>query len=492
MSAHPIVSSSKKRVSSSSRLVIFTYEKDLKTVRQAYSDVPARYWDELKLKKTTRVASFEAHQGFESSIRVFLISSDVTPFELQEAIRKGVEFSSAETNGIEFDVSRIKTDLAETLIISLGVLSVLEGYQAPVFGKRAEKKDEKKKDKKPLSVVFIGKITPARAQTLFNAGRDEGEAANLVRHLAELPGNELRPKNYIEIVKEKLKGLPVQIEFLDQKKLKALGANAFLAVVASNPSEPYGILRLSYRPKGAQKKVALVGKGLCYDTGGYNIKVGSGMYEMHRDMTGSAVAFALFQLLVKRRVNYTVDTYLALAENLISPTAYRPNDVITASNGVSIEVVDTDAEGRMALADTLVMASKEKPNLIIDFATLTGAVIRAIDTQRSGVFSNSEKLVQIAREAGDDTGERVWNFPIGGDYLKRLESEYADIMQCASGNNADHIYAATFLSQFIENDCPWLHVDLASESNKGGLGLSARDITGYGVRLGAEVLKRFL
>lgn len=492
MSAKTVVNSSKKRASSNSRLVIFTTEKDLKSVQKSHSEIPARYWDELKLKKTARVASFEAHQGFESSTRVFLFASDATPFELHEALRKGVEFSTAEANGIEFDISRLKTEQAELLITSLGVLSALETYKAPSFGKRAEKKNDKKESEKPLSVGFIGNVTSAKAQSLFQAGRDEGEAANLVRHLAELPGNELRPKNYIEIVKEKLKGLPVQIEFLDQKKLKSLGANAFLAVVASNPSEPYGILHLRYRPKGAKKTAAIVGKGLCYDTGGYNIKTGSGMFEMHRDMTGSAVAFALFQLLVKRRVNYAIDTYLALAENLISPTAYRPNDVITASNGVSIEVVDTDAEGRMALADTLVMASKPKPNLIIDFATLTGAVIRAIDTQRSGVFSNSEKLIQIAREAGDQTGERVWNFPIGGDYLKRLDSEYADILQCASGNNADHIYAATFLSQFIENDCPWLHVDLASESNKGGLGLSAREVTGYGVRLGAEVLKRFL
>jgi leucyl aminopeptidase len=213
-------------------------------------------------------------------------------------------------------------------------------------------------------------------------------------------------------------------------------------------------------------------------------------------MTGSAVALSLFRAMVEMEVPYEVNAYLALAENLISHEGYRPNDVVVASNGISIEVIDTDAEGRMVLSDTLVLASEKEPDLILDFATLTGSVVRALDTRRCGAYSNDLKFSELAVKVGERCGERVWNFPIGDDYEDALKSDTADVRQCSSASAADHIYAATFMSKFIgkvkDKPITWLHVDLAADTNKGGLGLVSSETTGFGVRFGFNLAREFL
>ncbi len=277
------------------------------------------------------------------------------------------------------------------------------------------------------------------------------------------------------------------------KELKKRGAGAFLAVIKGDLNDRAGIAHLRYQGgKKSKKNIAIVGKGLCFDTGGYNIKTGDFMLGMHKDMTGSAVALSLFCALVELKVDYEVNVYLALAENLVSHEAYRPNDVVIASNGMSIEVVDTDAEGRMVLTDTLVMASESKPDLIIDFATLTGSVVRAIDTRRCGAYSNQLKVSQLAVNVGEQCGERVWNFPIGEDYNDALRSDIADIRQCSTSTSSDHIYAATFLSKFVSKKTPWIHIDLAADCNKGGLGIVSTETTGFGVRFGYYFISEFL
>jgi leucyl aminopeptidase len=192
------------------------------------------------------------------------------------------------------------------------------------------------------------------------------------------------------------------------------------------------------------------------------------------------------------KVPFEVHAYLALAENLIAFDAYRPNDVVVATNGISIEVENTDAEGRMCLADTLAIASGEKPDLILDYATLTGSVVRALDTRRSGAYSTDLGLSQTAVRAGERCGERVWNFPIGEDYSEFIKSEFADVRQASTTKCADHIYAATFLSRFVEKGISWLHIDLAASGNAGGLGRVPTETTGFGVRLGLEIVREIL
>lgn len=469
---------------------VCAYDSQLSQLKKE-KDVPPGAWDGISLTDREPTKSISVPRGYDQSTIYFVFKSGLKTFALHDGLRKAFQFDGTKTRKLVLDLSRVRAADQQRVANALGNLLVLSAYEPPKYGKKAEKK---KKDSKSATYDFViqgGK--PKALQTEIEMGMAQGRAANLVRTLSETPGNELGPKKYAEYVRDLAKQWKVGYEFLDQKALAKRGANAFLAVVRSVPNGDNGIVHLTYKPRGkaSGRKIALVGKGLCFDTGGYNIKTGDYMYDMHRDMTGSAVTLALFGLLVEQGSKDEIHAYLALAENLISPTAYRPNDVVVASNGVSIEVVDTDAEGRMALSDTLVLACENDPHLVVDFATLTGAVIRSIDTKRSGVFSNRDSLRELAVRCGEETGERVWGFPIGDDYWDSISSDYADVRQCATSNNADHIYAATFLSSFVKPTVPWLHVDLASESNKGGLGLSAKDITGFGIRLTQAIIKNF-
>ncbi|MCK5432388.1 MAG: leucyl aminopeptidase family protein, partial [Gammaproteobacteria bacterium] len=232
----------------------------------------------------------------------------------------------------------------------------------------------------------------------------------------------------------------------------------------------------------------LVGKGICYDTGGTNLKTANYMFGMHEDMQGSAVALGTLLALTRLKVNFPVECWMALAMNHIGPKAYKPNDVVTASDGTTIEIVHTDAEGRMVLADTLAMASKSKPKLMIDYATLTGACINSLGTAYSGAFTNKEEYIPTLIEAGKASGERVWSFPMDEDFDKALESDIADIKQCSLEAGMDHILASRFLQRFVKNDTPWIHIDLSSSNRKGGLAHIPTDTTGFGVRFTLNLL----
>jgi leucyl aminopeptidase len=187
-----------------------------------------------------------------------------------------------------------------------------------------------------------------------------------------------------------------------------------------------------------------------------------------------------------------IDCWLAIAQNHISPAAYKQNDIVTALNGMSIEIVHTDAEGRMVLADTLTLASRQKPDFIIDFATLTGSMITALGDRMSGVISNRSELACKAISAGNKSGERIVAFPYEEDFDSDLDSDVADIKQCSLEGGGDHIHAARFLGKFIENDVAWLHTDLSSANRKGGLGAIETDTNGFGVGFGIEMLKMLI
>lgn len=370
----------------------------------------------------------------------------------------------------------------------MGHLSQSSIWKAKTFGKKASKASKGL----TATVEVTSDLAPSLIKSAFEKGQILGRAANHARDLTDRPPNDLNPAGYRAHLAEVVKKNGFKYTFLDTKELKKLGAGGFLAVVSADPETSSGIAKVTYTPsKKALGKVALVGKGLCFDTGGYNIKTGTYMHGMHGDMQGSAVALATLEALSEMNAPYEVTAYLAIAENLISPTAFRPNDVVVACNGMSIEVVDTDAEGRMVLSDTLALASREEPNLIIDYATLTGSIIRALDKRRCGVYSNVAKLGALAVDVGDEVGERLWTFPIGRDYFELLKSDIADIKQCNPAFNADHIYAASFLARFVGPKIPWLHVDLAAGDYKGGLGLISSDTTGFGSAWTVAFLDKF-
>ncbi len=313
---------------------------------------------------------------------------------------------------------------------------------------------------------------------------------NLARYLTALPPNELTPGTYRRRVERLAKANRWQTEFLDLKKLRRLGAGAFAAVAQGSPEEDAGILHLRYTPRKKSKAaaVALVGKGICFDTGGTNLKSAKHMHGMHEDMQGSAVALGTLLALTELQTDFPVDCWLALAQNHIGPKAYRQNEVVRAANGTTIEIVHTDAEGRMVLADTLHLAARDKPKLMIDYATLTGACIGALGTRMSGVLTNRAPWVTTLIRAGEESGERVWPFPLPEDYDDLLKSDIADIKQCTVESEADQILAALFLRRFVPKDIPWVHVDLASGNNKGGLAHIPSDVTGFGVRFTLNLL----
>jgi leucyl aminopeptidase len=417
-----------------------------------------------------------------SRVAYACILPDLKSFELLTLARKLVAVhKGARSGSIALDVSAFSSRQRQRLCEAIVAAAAATSVAMPSF-------KSKVKDTLLLRQLEIyGHVEDdGYRRTLAEA---EGNA--LCRYLSILPPNRLTPTEYLATIKALSKQHGWKLEFLNIAALKQKQAGAFLAVAQGSPVADAGIVRLRYTPakKGAPKSgLALVGKGICYDTGGTNLKPAKFMYGMHEDMQGSAVVLGVLLALTRLKVDFPVECWLALAMNHIGPLAYKPNDVVTAADGTTIEIIHTDAEGRMVLADTLIFASEQKPSLLIDYATLTGACVYSVGTAYSGVFTNQHGAISKLIKAGVDSGERVWPFPLDEDYDESLKSDIADVKQCALEGNADHIMAARFLQRFVKHDTPWVHVDLSSSRNKGGLAHIPTDTTGFGIRYTLNLL----
>jgi leucyl aminopeptidase len=346
-----------------------------------------------------------------------------------------------------------------------------------------------KSDDKP---VALKEVVVHGASSRDGLAREKAlaEGNALTRTLTMAPPNVLTPASYRARIRDLAKANGWTIDEYDMKRLRTMKAGAFVAVARGSGHEDAAIVRLQYRGGKSGKTVALVGKGICFDTGGHNLKPARYMHNMHDDMNGSAVALGILLAATRLKLKLNLDVWLAIAQNHLSPEAYTQNEVVTALNGTTIEIVHTDAEGRMVLADTLTLAAREKPAAIIDFATLTGSMAVALGERMSGVIANRDELADKAVAAGRACGDRVVAFPMPEDYDEALDSQVADIKQCTLDGEADHILAARFLSKFV-GDVPWLHVDLSASRCKGGLGAVGSEINGFGVGLGLELLGGF-
>ena len=314
---------------------------------------------------------------------------------------------------------------------------------------------------------------------------------NLARWLTALPPNILDAGAYRRLLRDFARRLGLSYKFYGERELRRLGAGAFLAVSRGNATRDAGIVRLAYRPRGTRAPaLALVGKGVCFDTGGTNLKPHKSMLDMHIDMEGSAVAVGSLYALHALRSPAAADCWLAITENRTGPLAFKPQDVVRAHNGTTIQVIHTDAEGRMIMADALSLAARNRPHAIIDYATLTGACVYALTERYSGAFTNRPFARELIEAAGASSGERVWCFPMDKDFDTDLESAVADVMQCSADSKGDHILAARFLSRFVPETIPWLHLDLAAGSRHGGLAHIQTDITGFGVRYTLDLVRR--
>ncbi|MEM9402878.1 MAG: leucyl aminopeptidase family protein [Pseudomonadota bacterium] len=381
----------------------------------------------------------------------------------------------------QLGIAAIGFSRAQQGSITLDALSaaLAAGFSLPTF--------KAKSSELPFSSV---RLLGLRSKLDVARVRAEAKGNNLARWLTALPPNKLDARNYAAMARDLARRHGWQFTRYSTTQLEKLGAGAFLAVAQGNADNSASIVRLRYRPKRRTVKaeVALVGKGIIFDTGGTNLKPFQSMLDMHGDMQGSAVALGTLLSVSTLKLPYAVDCWLAITENRTGPTAYKSQDVVTAANGKTIQTIHTDAEGRMALADTLVLASREKPGLIIDYATLTGTCISAVTTRYSGVFTNREEWHTRLQRIGVDSGERVWPFPIGKEFLQDLDSPVADLMQCSPNAAGDHILAGSFLAEFIDNDVAWLHMDLAASNHKGGLAHIPTEVTGFGVRYTMSLL----
>jgi leucyl aminopeptidase len=306
----------------------------------------------------------------------------------------------------------------------------------------------------------------------------------LVRNLVSEPANVLDPQSYAKICLEfKKDGL--EVEVLDKKEMQKLGMNALLGVGQGSVKESKLVVLkwLGAKDQKAQP-LAFVGKGVTFDTGGISIKPAQNMEEMKTDMAGSAVVVSLLRLLAQRKAKVNVVGVIGLVENMPGGSAQRPGDVVKSMSGQTIEVINTDAEGRLVLADALHYTNiKFKPKLIVDLATLTGAIIVCLADIYSGLFSNDDDLSQKLIAAGEKTGELTWRLPLSQDYDDMINSDIADMKNLGSGRGAGSITAAQFLKRFI-GDTKWAHLDIAGVAWKNnGDNLAAKGATGYGVRL---------
>ena len=344
----------------------------------------------------------------------------------------------------------------------------------------------KYKTKKKTSNILINvfgniNIPPAKDQIKFKALED---GTFYARDLVSEPGNVLHPDEYVKRLNT-LKKNDLKINIYDQKKLKKLGMNALLGVGMGSIRGSY-LVTMEWNGAGDNSKpLAFVGKGVTFDTGGYSLKPARFMEDMTYDMAGSAAVVGLMKSLALRKAKINAVGVVGLVENMVSGVAQRPGDIVKSYSGKTIEVLNTDAEGRLVLADALTFTEKKfKPKFIVDLATLTGAIIVCLGSEYAGLFSNDDKLSKQIISAGEKVGEKLWRMPLHENYDKLMNSKNADVQNINYVGGAGSTTAAQFLQRFILNKTPWAHLDIAGMAfSKYGGALNSGGATGFGVRL---------
>jgi leucyl aminopeptidase len=304
------------------------------------------------------------------------------------------------------------------------------------------------------------------------------------KDLVSEPGNILHPDEYAKRILS-LKKLGLKVSLLDKKKLKSLGMNSLLGVGQGSARGSYLVIIEWYGSSKIQQPLAFVGKGVCFDTGGISLKPAKFMEDMTYDMAGSAVVVGLMKTLALRKAKVNAVGVVGLVENMPDGNAQRPGDIVKSYSGKTIEILNTDAEGRLVLADALTYTEKKfKPKFIVDLATLTGAIIVSLGSEYAGLFSNDDKISDQLYKAGEKVGEKVWRMPLNQNYDKLIDSKKADMQNINYVGGAGSITAAQFLQRFILNKTSWAHLDIAGMAfSKYGGALNSGGATGYGVRL---------
>lgn len=370
------------------------------------------------------------------------------------------------------------------------VAAVAEGALFGAYGFRRHRARTADDLKAPLAAVTVVtdlakdktvKSTAARAEALATA-------VHLTRDLVNTAPGDLPPAAFAEAAVQAAKGTPVKVTVLDEKAL-AKGGYGGIMGVGQGSSRPPRLVKVEYAPRGASGHLAFVGKGITFDSGGLSLKPPAGMETMKSDMAGAAAVVASVLAIARLGVKTRVTGWAPLAENMPSGSAQRPSDVLTVYGGRTVEVLNTDAEGRLVLADALVAASEEQPDAIIDVATLTGHQVLALGTRCAAIMANDDELRQRVHEAADRVGEQMWPMPLPGELRPSLDSQVADISNMGE-RNGGMLVAGLFLKEFVgdrdggDGQIPWAHLDIAGPSFNDGQpwGYTPKGGTGHGVR----------
>jgi len=333
-------------------------------------------------------------------------------------------------------------------------------------------------------ILVYGKSSPS-VNKAAHKGQEIGRAVNACRTLANTPGGDMTPTTLAKAAEDAVKGLPVKVTVLDRKKMQKLGMGALLGVAKGSTEEPTFTI-LEYKG-GKGRPIVLAGKGVTFDSGGLNLKSSNSIYEMHMDMSGAASVIHAVALAARLKLKKSIIGLIPSVENMPGNNAYRPGDILKSLSGKTIEVLDTDAEGRLILADALTYAQRFKPSVVIDIATLTGAVVSALVLYASGLLTREDALAEKLLIAAEESGDYAWRLPLWDEYEERVKGDFADLKNVPGGATSRYggaIDGGMFLWQFAkELKCPWAHIDMASRMTSAPGDELAKGAAGAPVRL---------
>jgi leucyl aminopeptidase len=437
--------------------------------------------------KATKSLQLLAPNGVELERIVFVGLGEPAKMTRQDWLKLGGTIPAAVAGESEVTVLLERpdgepVDVEQSTDVALGI--VLRNYSFDKY------KTKKKNDEPPKPRRFkLAVADPKAAAKAWKLASAVGEGVVMARDLVNEPANALGPVEFADQLK-KLGSLGVEVQVLAEPELRRLKMGALIGVAQGSARPPRVVVMRWKGGRDKDRPVAFVGKGVVFDSGGVSIKPAAGMEDMKGDMGGAAAVAGLFRVLAERKAKVNAVGIVGLVENMLDGNAQRPGDVVTSMSGQTIEVINTDAEGRLVLADILTyIQRKDKPAAIIDLATLTGAIIVALGNHHAGLFSNDNALADELIKAGLDTGEKVWRMPLGPEYDKLIDSKIADVKN-TGGRHAGSVTAAQFLQRFIEKDTPWAHIDVAGTA----MGSPAHETnqswgSGWGVRLLDEFLR---
>jgi leucyl aminopeptidase len=396
--------------------------------------------------------------------------------DLRRAAGAGVRHATslADDAGLSVAVSLGTTDSEQLSAVAEGVL--LGSYQYEPISAEPAKNGK-------VEVITVVHGSDVQDDAVVSTSKIVVQAVLTAREWVNLPANLLYPESFADQVRNLVRGTKIAIDVLDETALSRGGYGGLMAV-GGGSSRPPRLVRLSYSPRGARFHLALVGKGITFDSGGLNLKPGEGMYTMKCDMAGAAAVLVAAHAIAELGLKIKVTAYGALAENMPSGSAYRPSDVLTIYGGKTVENGNSDAEGRLVMADAIARANEDRPDMIVDVATLTGACVVALGERTAGLMVTDDATADLVLDAAKAAGENVWQLPIPGEIRGRLDSKVADLRSVAHDRWAGALVAAAFLREFVAEGTPWAHLDIAGPAFFDGkpYGYVAPGGTGIGVR----------